>query len=73
MIIKNGCEADVDKVLQMIKDSYTPYKDMLFDVSIPEYTYEEILTLLNDPQSDVWVAVDNGIIVGMAAGVEFWP
>ncbi len=73
MLIRNGCEADIYEVLQLIKDSYTPYQDLISDVSIPEYNYEEISALLNEPQSDVWVAVDNGIIVGMAAGTEFGP
>ena len=71
MLIRTGREADIDEILQMIKDSYTPYKDLIGDVSIPEYTYEEVFTLLNEPQSDVWVAVDNGIVVGMVAGTEF--
>ncbi len=73
MLIRKGCEADIYEVLKMIKDSYTPYQDLISDVSILEYNYEEIFALLNEPQSDVWVAVDDGIIIGMAAGTEFGP
>ena len=73
MLIRNGHEADICEILQMIKDSYTPYDDLICDISIPTYTCEEIHSLLNEPQSDVWVAVDNGIVVGMAAGTEFGP
>ncbi len=71
--IRNGCEADINEILQVIKDSYKPYMDLTRDISIPEYTYEEISTLLNEPQSDVWVAEDKGTIVGMAVGAEFGP
>ncbi|WP_042256446.1 GNAT family N-acetyltransferase [Butyrivibrio proteoclasticus] len=73
MLIRNGHEADICEILQMIKDSYTPYDDLICDISIPTYTREEIHSLLNEPQSDVWVVEDNGNIVGMAAGTEFGP
>ena len=73
MFIRNGCESDISNILHLIKDSYAPYRDLMGDISIPAYTFEEINSLLNEPQSDVWVAEDNGIIVGMAAGTVFGP
>ena len=66
-------EKDIPEVLRLIKDSYAPYKEFIGDAGIPEYSYEEVSSLLADEHSDVWVAEENGKITGMAAGTEFGP
>ncbi len=66
-------EKDIPEVLRLIKDSYAPYKELIDGLGIPEYSYEEVCSLLADEHSDVWVAEENGKITGMAAGTEFGP
>lgn len=66
-------EKDIPEVLRLIKDSYAPYKELIDGAGIPEYSYEEVSSLLADEHSDVWVAEENGEITGMAAGTEFGP
>lgn len=66
-------EKDIPAVLRLIRDSYAPYNDLISGAGIPEYSYEEIRSLASEPNSDVWVAEENGEITGMAAGTEFGP
>ena len=73
MDIREADKFDIQEILRLIEDSYTPYKDSIKDIDIPEYSYDEIQALLAEPQSDIWVTVENGKIVGMAAGTEFGP
>ena len=73
MDIREANKKDIRDILEVIENSYAPYRDLVGGVNIPVYTYEEISVLLEDPQSDVWVAEENGKIIGMAAGTEFGP
>ena len=73
MYIRDIKENDIDDILRLIEDSYKPYEDLIKDISIPVYTGDEIKALLDEPQSDAWVAVEDNEIVGMAAGTEFGP
>ena len=70
MQIREIEEKDIPAVLVLIKDSYAPYKELIDGVGIPEYSYEEVSSLLADEHSDVWVAEENSKITGMAAGRE---
>ena len=73
MDIREAGKTDIQEILRLIEDSYTPYKDSIKDIDIPEYSYDEIQALLAEPQSDIWVAAENDKIIGMAAGTEFGP
>lgn len=73
MDIREADITDILEILRLIEASYTPYRDSIKDIDIPEYSYEEIHELLAESQSDIWIAVEKGKIVGMAAGTEFGP
>lgn len=70
--IKKAKKEQTDCILNLTKDAYTPYKGS-FNNQAPEYCYDEVYSLMNDPHSDVWVAEDEGEIIGTAAGTEFGP
>ena len=73
MNIREADKTDIQEILRLIEDSYTPYKDSIKDIDIPEYSYDEIQALLAESQSDIWVAEEKGKLVGIAAGIEFGP
>ena len=73
MDIRKADKSDIQEILRLIEDSYTPYRDSIKDIDIPEYSYEEIHELLAESQSDTWIVAEKGKIVGMAAGTEFGP
>ena len=73
MDIREANKADIQAILLLIEDSYTPYRDSIKDIDIPDYSYEEIHALLTESQSDIWVAIENGKIVGITAGTELGP
>ena len=71
MDIRKADKSDIQEILRLIEDSYTPYRDSIKYIDIPEYSYEEIHELLAESQSDTWIVAEKGKIVGMAAGMEF--
>jgi len=73
MDIREADKTDIQEILRLIEASYTPYRDSIKDIDVPEYSYEEIHELIAESQSDIWIAVKKGKIVGMAAGTEFGP
>ena len=73
MDIRKADKSDIQEILRLIEDSYTPYRDSIKYIDIPEYSYEEIHELLAESQSDTWIVAEKGKIVGMAAGMEFGP
>lgn len=73
MHVRKTEKKDIPVLLQMIRNSYLPYQELIGDADIPSYTYDEIVSLLDDPKSDAWTAEENGEITGMAAGTEFGP
>ena len=73
MDIREADKTDIQESLRSIEASYTPYRDSIKDIDIPDYSYEEIHELIAESQSDIWIAVKKGKIVGMAAGTEFGP
>ena len=68
MHIRKTETKDIPALLQMIRDSYIPYGEQIRDTDIPSYSSEEIVSLMDDPKSDVWLAEENGEIAGLAAG-----
>ena len=73
MHIRKTEKQEIPALLQMIRDSYIPYREQIRKEEIPSYTYDDIASLLDDPKSDVWTAEENGKITGMAAGTELGP
>ncbi|MBP5728833.1 MAG: GNAT family N-acetyltransferase, partial [Clostridia bacterium] len=73
MHIRKTEKKDIPALLQMIRDSYTPYREQIRKEDIPSYNYDDIASLLDNPGSDVWLAEENGRIAGMAAGTELGP
>ena len=73
MLIRRCETKDIPGVLRLTEDSYAPYSDSVRGIVVPSYSREELETLLHSGQSDVLVAEDSGIMVGMSAGTEFGP
>ena len=73
MHIRKTEKKDIPALLQMIRDSYTPYREQIRREDIPSYNYDDIASLLDNPGSDVWLAEENGEIAGMAAGTGLGP
>ena len=73
MLIRRCETKDFPGVLRLTEDSYAPYSDSVRGIVVPSYSREELETLLHSGQSDVLVAEDSGIMVGMSAGTEFGP
>ena len=71
MNIRKAQQKDISEILQVVEDSYTPYRNLISDACIPVYSCNEINDLLNETQSDVWVAEKCGRIIGVAAATEF--
>ncbi len=73
MPVRKAEKQEIPVLLQLIRDSYIPYREQIGDTDIPSYSSEEIVSLMDDPKSDVWLAEENGEIAGMAAGTELGP
>lgn len=72
MLIRHCETKDIPGILRLTEDSYTPYSDSVRG-GVPSYSREELETLLNSGKSDILIAEDNGVMVGMSAGTEFGP
>ena len=73
MIIRTAGDKDIPCILQVIIDSYLPYKGQMKDADLPSYDHDEVLFLLNDPASIIWVAEQDNEIIGVASGQAFGP
>ncbi|MBP5603355.1 MAG: GNAT family N-acetyltransferase [Treponema sp.] len=73
MIIRMAETKDIPLILQVVENSYLPFTDQTKNVKLPSYTYEEIDSLIKESKRDVWIAEQDGKIIGVAVGMEFGP
>ena len=73
MIIRLAETKDIPLILKVVEDSYLPFAEEIKNVKLPYYSYEEFDSLIKDSKCDIWVAEQDGKIIGVAVGMEFGP
>jgi GNAT superfamily N-acetyltransferase len=69
--IREGALLDASSILSVIQQSYTPFLDEIPIHRSLAFTLEEIKTYIEDQRCNLWVAVDEEGVVGVAAGIAY--